>query len=115
MLLVITTNRNGNKEDSMHAPGLSSSSRDRPGGDLEVFTQPESRLWAKETDPLTPVMLVAGQARAGDLPDTETRARAAAQLVLSSAQTALDALSELDPDKSQSRRCWHSRPSQRVG
>ena len=75
------------------------SSRDRPGRDLEVFTQPKSRFWAKETDPLTPVMLVARQASAEAHPGVETRAEAATQLVLGSAQTALDALSELDPDK----------------
>ena len=104
MLLMITTCCSNNTEDSMHAPWLALLCAAVETGlaetkVLEVFTRPGSKFWARETEPLNPVMLVARQAMAGNHPDAETRARSATQLALSSVQTALDALSELDPDK----------------
>ena len=104
MLLMITTCGSNNPEDSMHAPWLALLCAAVETGlaetkVLEVFTKPETEFWARETEPLTPVMLGARRAMAVNHPDAETRARSATQLALSSVQTALDALSEWDPDK----------------
>ena len=104
MLLIITTFSSNNPEHSMQAPWLALLCAAVEAGlaetkVLEVFTKPGTEFWTREMEPLTPVMLGARQAMVKNHPEAETRARSATQLALSAVQTALDALSELDPDK----------------
>ena len=104
MLLIITTFASNNPECSMQAPWLALLCAAVEAGlaetkVLEVFTKPGTEFWTREMEPLTPVMLGARQAMVRNHPDEETKARSATQLALSAVQTALDALNELDPDK----------------